>query len=265
MRLQGKIALITGAASGIGEATAKTFAREGASVVVVDLNEKDGKRVVNEIHADGGVADFHRADVGDRQEIEGMIRAAIDHHGRLDILHNNAAFFDASGHIGEIDWDRWHKTFDVGLTGYMWAARTAIPHMLQQGSGVILNTASHCGLVGDYMLGAYNTMKSGVLNLTRVLAIEYARKGIRANAICPGPIGTEANLAYKAANPERIARVEEAIPMGRLGRPQEMANLALFLASDEASFVTGTFILGDGGLLAHSGMPDFYSDGPNWQ
>lgn len=264
MRLQDKIALITGGGSGIGEATAKTYAREGATVVVVDLNEEGGNRVVGEIRAAGGAADFHRADVGVPAEIEGMIQAAIDRHGRLDVLHNNA-IFTGTGHMHELSLADWQKTLDVGLTGYWYASKVALPHMIGQGKGVITSTASVSGLAGDYGLGVYNAVKAGTVNIMRVIGIEYARKGIRANAICPGPIGTPALLAYKEADPARIGRIEEAIPMGRLGTPQEIANVALFLASDEASFVTGAFFVADGGLWAHSGMPDLVSDGPGWQ
>ena len=247
MRLGGKVALVTGSGGGgIGAATAKTFAREGASVMVVDLNEAGGTRVVDDIRAAGGVADFCRADVGDRGGIEGMIQSAIDRHGRLDILHNNAVF-TAVGRMGEIEWDDWQKTFEVGLTGYWWAVRTALPYMMSQGSGVILNTASMSGLLGDYGLGAYNAMKAGVINMTRVIAIEYARKGIRANAICPGPILLD---EFRVAYPERFRRIADAIPMGRVGTPQEIANVALFLASDEASFVTGAELVIDGGFIA---------------
>jgi meso-butanediol dehydrogenase/(S,S)-butanediol dehydrogenase/diacetyl reductase len=263
MRLKDKIALITGAGSGIGEATAKTFAREGASVVVVDLNEDGGKRVVAEIRKAGAKAEFLAADVGVTAEIERMIKFATDRFGRLDILHNNA-IFTTVGHIGEITLEGWQKTLDVGLTAYWYATKCAIEVMLPRLSGAIVNTASVSGLAGDYTLGAYNAVKAGVVNITRVTGIEYARKGLRCNAVCPGPIATPPLLRMEDARPDIVARIKEAIPMGRLGEPQEIANVVLFLASDEASFVTGAFFVADGGLWAHSGMPSLSGAGPEW-
>jgi meso-butanediol dehydrogenase/(S,S)-butanediol dehydrogenase/diacetyl reductase len=247
LRLKDKIALITGAGSGIGEATAKTFAREGAAVVAVDLNEDGGNRVVSEIRKTGGTAEFLKADVAVPAEIEGMIKFATRRFGRLDLLHNNA-IWTAVGRIGELTLEDWQKTLDIGLTAYWYATRCAIGVMLPNRRGAIVNTASVSGLAGDYTLGAYNAVKAGVVNLTRVTGIEYARKGIRCNAVCPGPIATPPLLRLEDARPDTIARIREAIPMGRLGEPQEIANVVLFLASDEASFVTGAFFVADGGL-----------------
>ena len=264
MRLKDNVSLITGAGSGIGAATAKTFAREGASVVVVDLNEDGGRAVVADIRKAGGNAEFHRADVGIPKEIEKMIGFAISKFGRLDILHNNAVFTTV-GRIADITLEGWQKTLDVGLTAYWYATKIAIERaMLPQRSGAIVNTASVSGLAGDYTLGAYNAVKAGVVNITRVTGIEYARKGIRCNAVCPGPIGTPPLLALEKARPADVARIREAIPMGRLGEPQEIANVVLFLASDEASFVTGAYFVADGGLWAHSGMPSLSGEGPEW-
>jgi meso-butanediol dehydrogenase/(S,S)-butanediol dehydrogenase/diacetyl reductase len=263
MRLKDKIALITGAGSGIGEATAKTFAREGATVAIVDLNEDGGNRVVSEIRKAGGSAEFFRADIGVPAEIERMIKFARDRFGRLDVLHNNA-IFTTVGRIGEISLEGWQKTLDVGLTAYWYATKCALELMVPAGKGAIVNTASVSGLAGDYTLGAYNAVKAGVVNITRVTGIEYARKGIRCNAVCPGPIATPPLLRMEDARPEIVARIREAIPMGRLGEPQEIANVVLFLASDEASFVTGAFFVADGGLWAHSGMPSLSGEGPEW-
>jgi len=263
MRLQGKIALITGAGSGIGEATAKTFAREGATVVVVDIDDANGQRVVTEIQRAGGQADYTHADIGEPAAIEGMITFATDRYGRLDILHNNA-LFTVVDRIGDISLEGWKKTLDVSLTGYWYATKVALGPMLAQGKGAIINTASVSGLAGDYTLGAYNAVKAGVVNITRVTGIEYARKGIRCNAICPGPILTPPLQRLGASLPETFARIKEAIPMGRYGEPQEIANVALFLASDEASFITGAYIVADGGLWAHSGMPSLSGQGPEW-
>jgi len=264
MRLKDKIALITGAGSGIGEATAKTFAREGAAVVVVDLNQEGAGRVAQEIRQAGGSAEFLRADIGQWKDNERMVKFTLDKFGRLDILHNNAVFTTV-GHIHEITLEGWQKTVDVGLTAYWYASKCAIENaMLPQKKGAIVNTASVSGLAGDYTLGAYNAIKHGVVALTKVTGIEYARKGIRCNAVCPGPIGTPPLLALGRQRPDVIGRIREAIPMGRLGEPQEIANVVLFLASDEASFVTGAFFVADGGLWAHSGMPSLSGQGPEW-
>jgi meso-butanediol dehydrogenase / (S,S)-butanediol dehydrogenase / diacetyl reductase len=263
MRLQDKIALITGAGSGIGEATAKTFAREGATVVVADIDDINGQRVVEEIRRAGGRAEYTHADIGEPAEIERMITFTTERCSRLDVLHNNA-LYTVIGRIGDLTLDDWKKTLDVSLTGYWYATKLALGPMLRQGKGVILNTASVSGLAGDYTLGVYNAVKAGVVNISRVTGIEYARKGIRCNAICPGPILTPPLKRLGESQPAVFARIKEAIPMGRYGDPQEIANVALFLASDEASFVTGAFLVADGGLWAHSGMPSLSGQGPEW-
>ena len=263
MRLKDKVALITGAGSGIGEATAKTFAREGATIIVVDIDEAGGNRVVDDIRTAHGTAEFYRADCGEPAEIEQMIAFATERFGRLDVLHNNA-LFTVVDRIGDITLEGWKKTLDVSLTGYWYAIKIALGPMLKQGKGAIINTASVSGLAGDYTLGAYNAVKAGVVNISRVTGIEYARKGIRCNAICPGPILTPPLKQLGEAKPDVFARIREAIPMGRYGEPQEIANVALFLASDEASFVTGAYFVADGGLWAHSGMPSLSGEGPDW-
>jgi meso-butanediol dehydrogenase/(S,S)-butanediol dehydrogenase/diacetyl reductase len=254
MRLADKVALISGAASGIGEATARTFAREGAKVVIADINVEGGERVAEEIRHANGAAAFVRADVLDTASIEGMVAFTVETYGRIDILHNNAQV-TSGGRIGELELDAWKRGIDGGLTSYWYASKLAVAHMLAQGGGAIVNTASVSGLAGDFGLGTYNAAKAAVVNMTRVFAIEYARKNIRFNALCPGPIGTPPLRAMETRAPEVIDPIKEAIPMGRLGTPQEMANVALFLASDEASFVTGAAYVADGGLYAHSGMP----------
>jgi meso-butanediol dehydrogenase/(S,S)-butanediol dehydrogenase/diacetyl reductase len=263
MRLKDRVALISGAGSGIGEATAKTFAREGAAVVVVDLNEQGGNRVVGEIREAGGTAEFVRANAGRPPEIEAMLKFATNKFGRLDVLHNNAIWMEA-GRIGDLSLEGWQRTLDVGLTAYWYATKIALGVMLAQKKGSIINTASVSGLAGDYTLGAYNAAKAGVVNLTRVTGIEYARKGIRCNAVCPGPILTPPLKQIGESRPDIFSRIREAIPMGRYGEPQEIANVALFLACDESSFVTGAFIVADGGLWAHSGMPALSGEGPDW-
>lgn len=254
MRLRDKVALVSGAGSGIGEAIARTFAREGARMVIADINGEGGVRVRDAIRAAGGTAEFVEADILNTASIEGMVAFTVETFGRIDVLVNNAQT-TAAGRLGEIGLEQFKRALEGGLVSYWYASKLAIGHMLKQGGGSIVNVASVSGLAGDFGLGAYNASKAGVVNISRVFGIEYARKNIRCNALCPGPIGSPALKAMDDANSPVINRIKEAIPMGRLGTPQEMANIALFLASDEASFVTGAFYVGDGGLWAHSGMP----------
>jgi meso-butanediol dehydrogenase/(S,S)-butanediol dehydrogenase/diacetyl reductase len=263
MRLKDKVAVVTGSGSGIGEATAKRLAAEGAAVVVVDLNQEGANRVADEIRKAGGKADALHANVGNPQELENMVRFATDKFGRLDILHNNAIRL-YTGRVGEMSLEHWRKAVDIGLTAYWYATRCALQVMVAQRKGAIINTGSVSGLAGDYGLGAYNAIKAGVINLTRATAIEYARKGIRCNAVCPGAILTPPILKSRHALPELAKQTEAAIPMGRYGEPIEIANVVLFLASDEASYVNGTCIVADGGLTAHTGIPSVAGSGPDW-
>jgi len=243
--------------------TAKTFAREGSAVVVVDRNEAGAQQVVEEIRSAGGTAEPMVANVGNPADIEAMIRFATDKFGRLDVLHNNA-IYTVMGRVAEVALEDWQRTMDVSLTGYWYATRAALPVMVRQGKGIILNTASTAGLSGNYNMGAYNVVKAGVLNLTRVTAIEYARKGIRCNAVCPGPVDTP-GLRFAASNSEEwLNRNREAVPMGRFATTQELANVFLFLASDESSFITGAAIVADGGITAYSGTPYIPKHGPDW-
>ncbi|MGH7864299.1 MAG: SDR family NAD(P)-dependent oxidoreductase [Candidatus Binataceae bacterium] len=263
MRLKDRVALITGSGSGIGEATAKRLAAEGAAVVVVDLNEQGASRVADEIRGAGGKAEALHANVGKPSEIEQMIKFAVNKFGRLDILHNNAIRL-YTGRVGEMTLEHWRKSVDIGLTAYWYATRCALAVMVAQRKGAIINTGSVSGLAGDYGLGAYNAIKAGVINLTRATAIEYARKGIRCNAVCPGAILTPPILKSRAAIPDLAAKTEQAIPMGRYGEPGEIANVVLFLASDDASYVNGACIVADGGLTAHTGFPSVVGAGPDW-
>ncbi len=263
MRLKDKVALISGSGSGIGEATAKRLAAEGASVVVVDLNQDGATRVAEEIRNAGGKAEALHANVGNPPEIENMIKFAVEKFGRLDILHNNAIRL-YTGRVGEMTLEQWRKSIDIGLTAYWYATRCALAVMVPQRKGAIVNTGSVSGLAGDYGLGAYNAIKAGVINVTRATAIEYARKGIRCNAVCPGIILTPPILKSRRALPEIAQKSEQTVPMGRCGEPIEIANVVLFLVSDEASYVTGTCIVADGGLMAHTGMPSVAGGGPDW-
>ena len=263
MRLKNKSAIVSGAASGIGEAVAKTFAREGAAVVVADLNEENGYRVVNEIRDAGGTAEFIRTNISRNRSVDEMFQFAVAKFGRVDILHNNAIQV-VFGRIGKVAVEAWQKAVDCGLTNYWYCSRKAVELMVPQGGGAIVNTASVSGLGADFGLGPYNVVKAGVIALTKSFAIDYARKGVRCNALCPGPIATPPLLKVKESRPDFFEKMAESVPMGRFGQPQEMANVVLFLASDEASYVTGAAYVADGGLMAHTGMPSLTGDGPQW-
>ena len=263
MRLKDRVAIVSGSASGIGEATAKRLASEGAKFVIADFNEEGARRVCDEIRRAGGVAEPCRVNVSKPGEIEKMIAFAGDTFGQLDILHNNAIRL-YTGRVGEMPLDVWQKSVDVGLTGYWYAIRCALAVMVPRGRGAIVNTGSVSGLAGDYGLGAYNAIKAGVINLTRATAIEYARKGIRCNAVCPGIILTPPIVKSRANDPETARKSEQAIPMGRCGKPEEIANVVAFLVSDDASYVTGTCIVADGGLMAHTGMPSVTGVDADW-
>ena len=259
----GKTGLVTGGGSGIGRATAIGFARAGGVVAIADINEENANKVAAEITSAGGKAFALRADVSKPEEVDAMIASAHRQLGRLDFLHNNAfglpsssAATEAAGSVETLSDDIWDQTIAVGLTAVFRATKRVLPIMRGQGCGAIVNTASISGLRADYGIAAYNAAKAAVINFTRVVAIEYARRGIRCNCICPGAIHTP--LLQPALDiPGFADQFTSIIPMGRLGRPEEMANVVLFLASDLASFVTGVAFVADGGQTAKTGSPAF--------
>ena len=194
-----------------------------------------------------------------------MVQTTADRFGQIDVLLNNA-IYTTLGRVGDIALDEWRKTLDISLTAYFYATKLVLPIMIRQRRGVILNTSSTAGMLADYKLAPYAVVKAGVLALTRNTAIEYARKGIRCNAVCPGSTATP-GFTRTLSPPQGISRrsYENTIPMGRLAQPSEIANVMLFLASDEASFVTGAYYLADGGFTAHSGNPYVAGQGPDWE
>jgi NAD(P)-dependent dehydrogenase (short-subunit alcohol dehydrogenase family) len=256
-RLADKVAVVTGAGSGIGRESALLFAREGARVVVAEVNDTSGGDVVREIERAGGKALFVHADVSIAREAEAMVGAAEKTWGRLDVLFNNAGIFPAKdGSVLETDEQTWDLVLRVNLKGVFFGCKYAIPAMLRAGGGSIINTASFVALIGAATPQiAYTASKGGVLAMTREIAIEFARKNIRANALCPGPVDTPL-LQELFSDPARRARRMVHIPPGRLARPGEIAQAALFLASDESSYVNGATFTVDGGITAAYVTPE---------
>ena len=247
-RLKDKVAIITGGGSGIGRATCLLFAREGAKVVVADYIAEGGNETVRQISAADGQAVFVQADVSKSADVRNMIGAAVRNYGRVDILFNNAGIEGPSTKLANLKEEDWDRVIAIDLTSVYLGMKYVIPEMIKQGGGVILSTASVAGLVGFQGSGAYAAAKAGVINLTRLAALEYADKNIRVNCICPGVIETPMVERVMGGRPrERIVRSE---PIGRLGRPEDIANAALFLASDESSFATGAPFIIDGGYVA---------------
>ena len=266
MRFDGKVGVVTGAGSGIGRATAIGFAQRGGQVVVADVNGDNTASVVAEITAAGGTALAVTADMTQPRDIDAMLDRAMEAYGRIDVLHNNAFGVPPTlqgrrmARVAELDQGVWDYTLHVGLTAVMQATRTVLPIMLRQGGGAIVNTASISGLFGDFGIAAYNAMKAGVVNFTRVVAMEYAGENIRCNCVCPGAIDTPLLRRSLDTIQGFSQATVAAIPMGRLGKPEEMANVVLFLASDLASYVTGAAFVADGGLTAKTGIPTRFTD-----
>ncbi len=254
-RLEGKIAVVTGGASGIGAATARRLAAEGARLVIADQNAEQGEAVAVALREEGATAFFRACDVGELDQVEAVVAEAVERFGGLDVMMNNAGI-GLFGKTPDLDPALWHFTVRVNLDSVFYGCRAAIPHMRRRGGGSIINTGSISGLGGDYGLGAYNATKGAVCNYTRSVALDHASENIRVNAICPGCIDTGLTKPIYQV-PKVLERFNRAIPMGRVGRAEEVASVAAFLASDDASYVTGATIVVDGGMTAHTGAPDY--------
>lgn len=252
MRLAGKVAIITGAGAGIGRATALFFAKEGAEVVVADCDPEKGAKTVRLIKENGGVAIFVQVDVSKAANVKNMVKTTVETYGKLDILINNAGIY-AQANVVEVAEEEWDRILDVNLKGVFLCSKYSIPEMIKGGGGSIVNIGSEAGIVGIKNQVAYNVSKSGVIALTKSMAIDFAAHNIRVNCVCPGTTETplvEAALE-RAPDPAAARRaVEEVRPANRLGRPEEIAAGILYLASDESPYATGSILSIDGGYTA---------------
>lgn len=247
-RLDGKVTIITGAGSGIGRATAILFAKEGAKVVVADCVAESGEQTVNMVKEASGEAIFIKTDVSETKDIKNMIKTTVDTYGKLDVLMNNAAILMEEGCTVDCTEEVFDQTIATNLKGVWLGMKYAIPEMLKAGRGSIVNTASIGAVEGLAGIGAYSASKGGVISLSRVTAVEYAAQNIRVNCINPGVIATPMVLASFSS--ETIRHLMEVTPKARFGEPQEVAHVALFLASDESSWITAQTVVADGGISA---------------
>jgi NAD(P)-dependent dehydrogenase (short-subunit alcohol dehydrogenase family) len=249
-KLDGRVAIVTGAASGIGRAVAILFAQEGATVVAADRDGNKGRVVTEDICRAGGAATFVETDVSEPASVEAMVQAAVEAYGRLDVLVNNAGIAGQQAPTGDYPVEDWDRVIKVNLKGVFLGMKYGIRAMLKNEAGSIVNTASVMGIVGLANHPAYCASKGGVIQLTKTAALEYARHGIRVNAICPGVIWTKGVEEFVVHNEETGKALKAMHPLGRFGHPEEVAQMALFLASDESAFCTGADFVVDGGWTA---------------
>lgn len=248
--LLNKVAMVTGAGTGIGRASALAFARAGASVVVSDIDPDGGKATVEEILATGGKASFQQTDVTDPAQVEALVAHAVDTYGGLHCAHNNAGVLGPSAKLVDVPEAEWATVLSVNLTGVFLCMKHQIPAMLASGGGSIVNTSSFSGLVAVPFAAAYVASKHGVVGLTKAAAVEYGRKGVRVNAVCPGTTKTQMNIQRAESSPDMAKAMTDITPMRRLAEPEEIADSVLWLCSDAASFVNGHALPVDGGAVA---------------
>ena len=245
-----KVALVTGAGSGIGRAAAQIFAREGAKVAAADVNRASAEETVGMIREAGGEAFGLQADVSKGAEVESMVDAVVETYGRLDCAFNNAGIEGALASTADYTEADWAPVIAVNLTGVWLCMKYEVPRLLETGGGAIVNTSSAAGLLGAPRMPAYVASKHGVIGLTRTAALEYAKSGVRVNAVCPGVIDTSMVGRLKERRPRMFEKIVRGEPIGRIGRPEEIAETAVWLCSDAASFVTGHAMSVDGGIVA---------------
>ena len=248
--LKGKVALVTGAASGIGRESALAFARAGAKVLCADVTVDAGEETVKMIKGMGGDAYFVKCDVSKDAEVKALIDAAVAHYGRIDCAHNNAGIEGVMAPCAECTEENWDRTIAINLKGVFLCCKYELPVMLKQGGGAIVNTSSVAGLVGFGGIPAYTASKHGVAGLTKTIALDYAKENIRCNAVCPGVINTPMIQRFTGGDPAALAAFTATEPVGRLGEPSEIADAVVYLCSDEASFVTGIAMPVDGAFVA---------------
>lgn len=256
-RFLGKTAIVTGAASGIGAATAMLLAHEGAKVCIADIDDDKGAAVRDALPP--GSAMYINADVGSDAGFTQLADAVIARFGAIDILVNNAAA-GAIGRVADVTTEEWLRVINITLHSVFRGSRAVIPGMIARGGGAIVNVASVSGVAGDYGTPSYNAAKAGVINLTRNMGIDYAKDGIRVNTVCPGVVNTPAAAVL---TPHVLEALCQSIPMGRIAQPIEIARAIAFLASDDASYITGTALLVDGGTTAWTGQPNMFAGPPD--
>ncbi len=253
MRLQGKISIITGAGTGLGKEMALVFAREGSSVVVAEIQKETGERVAQQIKGEGREARFIPTDITLASDVEKMVAGTLEAYGRIDVLVNNAGINPSRTPLHETPEPDWDRTLAVNLKGAFLCSKYVLPVMIQQGGGSVINIASVVGAIGCSDRAAYTASKGGLIGLTRNMAVDYAPYNIRVNALCPGFVETELTRIYfdklREQDPQKLERLVGHHPLGRLGKPADVAHAALFLASDEAAWITGLDMGVDGGFI----------------
>jgi meso-butanediol dehydrogenase/(S,S)-butanediol dehydrogenase/diacetyl reductase len=254
MRFKDKVVIVTGAGSGIGAATAARFAKEGALLSVADINMEGLAEKTKAFDPDGKRSLQSRTDVSKLADCEALAKATVDKFGRIDVLVNNAGT-GVFGRVTELSADDWHKVFAVAVDSVFYMSKVAIPHIIKA-KGSVVNLGSISGLFGDYGFAGYNAAKGAVVNLTRTMALDFASDGIRVNAVCPGLVATPLSAGLRD-NPQVWEEYKKGIPVARAAQPEEIAAAIAFLASDDASYMTGACMVVDGGLTASAGQPNF--------